>query len=318
MPKRKTQEEFEKEVLEKLGPEYKVLDTYKGAHSKITLYHAKCEQTFLKNVHDIVTRGSGCPYCNGVKPALYNEQWVIDNTPPGYLYVNGYTKMTNKCKFYCQTCKTEFYQSPSRLINGKIYGCNCCPTKKLTNDEFLEILGEDCLEEYDILESYVNMDAKISFKHKKCGTVFQLSPYKFISRHQKHYCPICYYKKSKGEIAINLFLEKNDIKYVKECSFPDLKQYKFDFYLPEFNAIIEFDGEQHFRPIGFFGGQEQYKIQQLRDKEKNLYCLKKGIDLYRIPYYEELYLEEILTKIFKEKSSTTIERYKITEQSKEL
>lgn len=248
MPKKKTQEEFEKDVFNKLGSEYKVLDEYKGAHSKIILYHSKCGNIFSKNVHDIMTKGSGCPFCNGVKPSLYNEQWVIDNTPKGYLYIDGYAKMSEKCRFYCETCKSYFYQQPRRLITDKIYGCNCQPNKKLTNNDFLK---------------------------------------------------------------------ENNIPYQREFVFPGLNGFRFDFYLPELNTAIEYDGEQHFKAINFFGGEEGLQKNQKRDKIKNEFCLKNSITLYRIPYWEENKLNIILTEIFKEKSSTTIEKYKVIEQSKE-
>ena len=52
---------------------------------------------------------------------------------------------------------------------------------------------------------------------------------------------------------------------------------------------------------------------QKRDLKKNAYCLQNGISLYRIPYTEFKNIENILNKILKEKSSTTIERYLVTE-----
>ena len=65
---------------------------------------------------------------------------------------------------------------------------------------------------------------------------------------------------------------------------------KFDFAI--FNSdgtllkLIEFDGEQHFNAVELFGGEEQLKIQQERDKNKNEYCKKHNIPLLRIPYYD--------------------------------
>lgn len=48
MPKRKTHEEFVKDVFEKLGPEYQVLSQYTNAHGKVLLHHDKCDNTFEK------------------------------------------------------------------------------------------------------------------------------------------------------------------------------------------------------------------------------------------------------------------------------
>ena len=139
-----------------------------------------------------------------------------------------------------------------------------------------------------------------------------MTPWNFIHKHNKKYCPICYYKKSKGEIIINNFLEENNIDYQKEFIFPNSRK-RFDFYLPELNICIEYDGRQHFEEIDFFGGKQGLLEIQKRDNEKNAYCLKNGIQLFRIPYTEISNINQILSEILKEKSSTTIEKYLVTE-----
>ena len=319
MGKRKTQEQFEKDVFDRLGPDYELLGPYPGGHGKVPMRHLVCGNTFDKNVHDIISKASGCPYCNGNKPKQYNEQWVIKNTPLPYKYISGYTNMTTKCFFHCDICDTTFEQKPARLINQKIYGCNCCPTKKLTHEEFLEQLGDDCLQEYEILSPYESTDKEINFLHKTCNTKFKLTPYRFIYRHNKKYCPICYYKKSHGEVAIATYLKNKNIEYQKEFIFPDFPNRKFDFYIPALNIAIEFDGMQHFEYNPHFHNNDinNFYEAQKRDIEKNNYCIDNAIKLYRIPYYEQENIFDILPKIFEEKGSTTIEQYLITKQSRE-
>ena len=58
----------------------------------------------------------------------------------------------------------------------------------------------------------------------------------------------------------------------------------FDFYIEKLNIIIEYDGEHHFHPIDYWGGEEKYKITQENDEIKNTYCKTNGIELIRIPY----------------------------------
>lgn len=273
--------------------------------------HLICGNEFDKNVHDIITKNSGCPYCNGIKPALYNEQWVVENTPLPYHYTEGYDRMHgSKCKFHCDICNSDFYQYPSRLINEHIYGCQCCSTRKLTHEDFLQNLGEECLLEYEVLEQYQNSDTKLRFRHKICGVEFEISPYKFIYRHNKKYCPICYYNKSHGEVIIDTYLNKTNIDYHRQFTFPDLPKRFFDFYIPSLNLAIEFDGQQHYEFIPFFHRtQENFEERKRIDKEKNQYCLDKKIKLLRIPYAEIDNLNNILKEIFEEKSSTTIEKF---------
>ena len=83
---------------------------------------------------------------------------------------------------------------------------------------------------------------------------------------------------------ISLF-KKEKIKFVREKAYQDLKRglFRFDFYLTEREVLVEIDGEQHFKPI--YGRQNFLKGQE-HDRQKNSYCLAKGIQLYRIPYWE--------------------------------
>ena len=59
---------------------------------------------------------------------------------------------------------------------------------------------------------------------------------------------------------------------------------RLDFYIEYNNKkyVIEFDGEQHYRPIDFFGGNEDFELTQLRDAIKNEYCIKNNITMIRI------------------------------------
>ena len=93
--------------------------------------------------------------------------------------------------------------------------------------------------------------------------------------------------KSEGEEIIKKILIQEKIKFEQESQIPDLKSKKgnalrFDFYLPEYNCYIEFDGDQHYKQNRFFS-IENYK----RDCLKNQYCLKHNIPLYRIPYSQK-------------------------------
>lgn len=58
----------------------------------------------------------------------------------------------------------------------------------------------------------------------------------------------------------------------------------FDFYLPQHNLIIEYDGEHHFRPMEMWGGELKFHVIQENDNIKNEYCRNKNITLLRLPY----------------------------------
>lgn len=101
-------------------------------------------------------------------------------------------------------------------------------------------------------------------------------------------CPTC--NESKGEKEIRTYLKENNIKFKQQKSFPDCKYkypLRFDFYLPEYNCCIEFNGIQHYEPSEFFGGVDAFELNQIRDKIKKEYCDNNNIPLIIIRYDED-------------------------------
>ena len=106
---------------------------------------------------------------------------------------------------------------------------------------------------------------------------------------------------SKEESFIRSFLEKNNISYIKEYSFPDLKTSKggyprFDFAIfskDGLYCLIEYQGIQHYKIYsGDFGDYER----EVTDNLKKEYCKEKNIPFYEIKYDENTLqkLQEIL------------------------
>jgi hypothetical protein len=98
---------------------------------------------------------------------------------------------------------------------------------------------------------------------------------------------------SKGIIAIKEILDLNGHSYKQEKTFDTCKfegSLRFDLFVDE-KYLIEFDGEQHFAALPFFGGEEDFVIRQKRDLFKNEWCLKNNIPLIRIPYWHEKEIE---------------------------
>lgn len=96
-------------------------------------------------------------------------------------------------------------------------------------------------------------------------------------------------KTSSLEEHIIKILQNEKIKFEREKTYPDLKfgYYRFDFFLPQQNLIIEVDGAQHYKFSKIFHKKRQDFLKaQERDRRKNSYCLSHNISLYRIPYFE--------------------------------
>ena len=95
--------------------------------------------------------------------------------------------------------------------------------------------------------------------------------------------------KSVGEEVIEDILTRNNISYYSQYRFNDCKNKRplpFDFYLPDYNTCIEYQGEQHYKPIDWFEDTDDtFEARQIRDSIKRTYCNDNGISLLEIPYY---------------------------------
>ena len=95
---------------------------------------------------------------------------------------------------------------------------------------------------------------------------------------------------SQGEKKIISILHAADMDFVREKSFDEavrVSSCRFDFYLPQKNVLVEYDGSQHFIfNLHFFGSRGEFLKAQERDRLKNSAALAMGIPLYRIPYWD--------------------------------
>jgi hypothetical protein len=117
-------------------------------------------------------------------------------------------------------------------------------------------------------------------------------------------CPIC--KTSKGEIKIENYLVENDFikneDYISQKEFDGLVglgngNLSYDFYLPKYNLLIEFQGMQHKKyHKGFHKEKDDFVKQIEHDRLKKQYCLDNYINLLEIWYDEMDNIEEILNR----------------------
>ena len=116
-------------------------------------------------------------------------------------------------------------------------------------------------------------------------------------------CPKC--SGSKGEAAISRWLSKNGFQHEAEYKVRmknSRNPYRFDFYLPDRRLLIEYDGEQHFRPVTFGGMSESEALKvhnqiKRRDKKKNVWAKENGFTLLRVRYDEDV--EHVLEAMVK-------------------
>lgn len=114
----------------------------------------------------------------------------------------------------------------------------------------------------------------IKNKHLKCGRITLTTPDSFNQGGRCHYC-----NQSEGEKLVEDILESNNYNFKEQVSFKDCKNkhpLPFDFGVyndkNELVALIEYQGIQHYKPIDFFGGEEEFIERQKRDGIKKNYC----------------------------------------------
>ena len=168
--------------------------------------------------------------------------------------------------------------------------------KKKTHEQFIEELEKINLN-IEVLETYINSTTKILVKCTICGHEWNAMPSNLLNNGG---CPKC--NESKGEKSISSFLDKHNIKYKRGKRFHNCRNklpLPFDFYLPAYNICIEYDGQQHYKPIQFKRmSLEKAEKQFLKTKEcdeiKTNYCSDNNIKLIRIPYWEKKNVEKII------------------------
>lgn len=184
---------------------------------------------------------------------------------------------------------------------------NCIEANKnKTTDEFILQANIIHNNKYDYSKSvYERSDIKISIICKKHGMFLQTP-----SGHLRGSgCPHC--GESHGEKIIYSYILKNNLQYENQKTYKDCRNpntnflLKFDYYICEYNLLIEFDGQQHFIPsIGRTtsncktGKKNLHDIQQ-RDKIKTNYCRSRHINLLRIPYWDKHRIPELIDRMIR-------------------
>lgn len=90
---------------------------------------------------------------------------------------------------------------------------------------------------------------------------------------------------SRGEYWIKYLLDKVNIPYIQQYKprgLKDLGQLSYDFYIPGKSILIEYQGIQHYKPVPYLGGKQEFKIQQKHDRIKYNYAKKQGFKLLYI------------------------------------
>lgn len=306
--KLKSEEQF-REELRNIHPNLIPNDIYKGSRIK---YHCICRIhncDVYKTPYDLISRKRGCTLCNTENNKNSSGRYTHDTYVKKLYSINSnievlsqYMKIKDRINVRCKVCGYEWNPTAESLIRkNNPCGCpSCAGNAIITPDEFKEKLT--ITHPYlELLNEYVRSNLKVHVYCKDCGNDFLVTPNK-LQQGQQCFCKC----ESHGEFRIRIFLESHNINFERYKKYDGLvgvgkKPLSYDFYLPDFNLLVEFQGKQHEAPYDFGSDmteeeiQERFKCQQEHDRRKRNYALDNNIELLEIWYWDLVNIENILS-----------------------
>lgn len=264
-------------------------------------FRCKCGKAF-KQTYQGFMRGKykSCVSCANIKAndssklKLDQLKIIAKELSNSELLDSDYKNNQSKLNFRC-SCGEEFKTSWMEFSSRNKRTCNKCS-------------GMD-RQDYDSVKKYIesNSNSKLVSKEYKtlhtkleieceCGEIY-LATFREFRDRLKRKCKKCRGGYSNNELFVKEILNKHNIRYKEQFTMEGCvneKQLPFDFYLPDYNVLIEVDGEQHFRPYRFEDTINNFADRIYNDCIKNSYCEDNNIHLIRIPYYNIKKAEKII------------------------
>ena len=231
-------------------------------------------------IADVHLSGHGCSDCGGVgrlnTESFINKAVLVHGSK--YCYdLSLYTGNKNKLTIRCPT-HGVFEQTPNTHLTGS--GCAQCfnETKRDNTESFIckaQIVHGETYDYSDTL--YIHSKEKVGIRCKTHGYFEQLA----YSHLKGNGCPLC--RQSKGEEFIDTLLKELGVVFKREHKLTGTL-YRYDFFLPELNILIEYHGVQHHEAVEWFGGQKGYEENVKRDECKVALAREGGYSLIVLNY----------------------------------
>lgn len=293
---------------------------YKNQSTKMN-FRCGCGKTFQATFEKFKGRNkrqcNDCGKKNGIEKNKLSyedvKRYVEENSDCKLLsksYINSQDKILLQCG-----CGKEFWVSFRHFRSSNQRQCQDCgreiqASQRRLDFSYIQNFVKENSDAKLLSDKYINSNHKLDFECK-CGNKFS-THFQSFKRLDIRMCAKCRQAIpiSKGEQKISEWLYKNNIKYIQEYTFDDLKDIKklrFDFAIlndnNEVKMLIEFDGKQH-QGEGVFAKTEEenllmYNELVYSDNLKNEYCFNKCIPLLRIPYDKYAHIDDILSRALK-------------------
>ena len=258
------------------------IDNYIKKDVKIKHKCLKCNNVFMATPITVL-KSFNCPYCDTL--TLFTKdciQYHINNIlGKDYILENTASSVKDYIILKHTKCGNCYKVKLNNALTGS--GCSYCygNNKKEPKEYYQECKSKGL----DLpIDDYVNNKTKIRHRCSK-GHIYSQVPDMHTNKLQG--CPIC--NESHGEKYIRNYLDKHNIKYISQKKFKDLKDktyLSYDFYLPDYNTLIEYQGIQHYESINFKGNGKYSNLdkQKHHDDIKRKYAKDNGYKLLELKY----------------------------------
>ncbi len=286
-----------------------VISRDENKHGK-TYWKCKCECGNIVTVNSYCLKSGQTKSCGCINKELMSKKFLknLIGQRFGRLVVieraDDYIIPSNKkhtTRWLCQCdCGNTTYVTGSNLKNGKIISCGCYKKEKISQKFTKDITGQK-FGKLTVIERVENKKGRVCWKCLcECGQEVIVSSNSLV----RHKTMSCGCLSSFGEYNIKQYFINNKIKFESQKRFDDLLGLgngllSYDFYIPQYNLLIEAQGQQHIAPKKLFGGEEQFQKQKEHDKRKREYAKKNGYRLLEIWYYDYNNVNTILDNYLK-------------------
>lgn len=232
----------------------------------------------------------------------------LKDISPFITVLDSYSGSFNPIRCICTIHNTEFMSMPTHLLNGQC-GCPICRGERISqqliksNEQFLNEL-KDVNPNVKVMGQYKGANKHIQTQCLRCKNTWEPTPSTLLKGYG---CPHC--MESKGEKAVKYILNKLSINYVSQQKFDGLRgvgnhPLSYDFYLPDYNLLIEYQGQYHDHSVEF-QTDDAYNTQREHDKRKREYANNNHINLLEIWYYDFNNIERIIVDYLKNLNPVT-------------
>lgn len=325
--RRKDPKEYQKEFDAKF-PNLTLLTPYISGKRNVTVKCNKCGNVWNVQPLELLLHKYGCNICANrhtgfVSRKTLKDFWLdLKKVNPNVYIKSKYSGNKVPIKAQCKICSYNWSARPNDLLTSRSRCPQCgfaqntykrasfCKAYRKIRDK----RPDESYQHYNqhafayvamkkhphirLLSIFQTYDGFVRIKCLKCGNTNYLTAKNLLNGFACPRCERIGLRVSRGERVIVSLLSQAGIHF--EYPFiprelTDKISLHYDFRVNG-KYLIEYQGEQHYRPVDYFGGEEQFKVQQQHDQMKREWAKENGFELIEISFMDSI--KEKLGKYF--------------------